>query len=136
MSPCSRQKLPKVLVVRSPQFGGIAFKRNHALAQHDELGLVRLLRIGPRDAEAASFANGLMVGGEERVAQLMGHNDRTDAFQIAQLDYLLVDGERRDWIQTGRRLVVQQNLGPVCHRAGNRDASSLTARQLRRASMS
>ena len=41
------------------------------------------------------WRGGRVLGDEERVAQLVRDDDRADAFEIAQLDDLLVDRQRR-----------------------------------------
>ena len=69
---------------------------------------------------------------EERVAQLVRHDDRADALEVAQLDDLLVDRHRRDRVEAGRRLVVEQDARLGGHRARDRDAPPLPAGQLRR----
>ena len=51
----------------------------------------------------------MCVGDVKRVAQLVRDHDRADALEIAQLDDLVVHGGRRDRIEPGRRLVVQQD---------------------------
>ena len=51
----------------------------------------------------------LMRGDVERVAQLMRDDDRADVLEVAQLDDLVVDRQRRDRIEAGRRLVVEQD---------------------------
>ena len=73
-----------------------------------------------------------VLGDVERVAQLVRDDDRADAFEVAQLDDLLVDRQRRDRIEAGRRLVVEQDARLGRHRPGDRDAAALPARQLRR----
>ena len=71
-------------------------------------------------------------GDVERVAQLVRDDDRADVLQIAQLDDLLVDGRRGDRVETGGRLVVEQDPRLGGHRARDRDAAALAARELRR----
>ena len=52
--------------------------------------------------------------------------------EVAQLDDLGVDRQRRDRIQAGRRLVVEQDARPRRQRARDRHAPPLPARQFRR----
>ncbi len=68
----------------------------------------------------------------ERVAQLVRHHDRADALEIPQLDDLVVDGDRRDRIEPGRRLVVEQDPRLGRHRPRDRHAAALPAGELRR----
>ena len=82
--------------------------------------------------ERALSAHGLVRRDEERVAQLMGDDDRADVLEVAQLDHLFVDRRRRDRVEPGRRLVVEQDARLGRHRARDRHAPALSARQLRR----
>ena len=79
-----------------------------------------------------ALAHRLVRRHEERVPQLVRHDDRADVLEVAQLDDLLVDRRRRNRIETGGRLVVEQHRRLGRHRARDRDAAALPARQLRR----
>ena len=68
-----------------------------------------------------------VFGDEERIAQLMGDEDRADAFEVAQLDDLLVHRQRGNRIEPGRRLVVEEDARLGRHRARDRDAAPLPA---------
>jgi hypothetical protein len=72
-----------------------------------------------------------VLGDEEGVAQLVRDQDRADPFEIAQLDDLLVDGQRGDRIEAGGRLVVEQDARLGRHRARDGDAAALSAGELR-----
>ncbi len=62
----------------------------------------------------------------------MRHHDRADAFQVAQLDDLVVHGRRRNRIEAGGRFVVQQDPRLERHRPRDGHAAPLAARQLGR----
>ena len=68
----------------------------------------------------------------ERVAQLVRDHDGADALQVPQLDDLVVDGHRRNRVEPGRRLVVEQNSRLGRHRARDGHAAALPAGELRR----
>ena len=58
---------------------------------------------------AVRVAHRHVRGDVEGIPQLMGHHDRADALEVAQLDDLVVDRNGRDRIEPCRRLVVQQD---------------------------
>ncbi len=68
----------------------------------------------------------------KRIAQLVRDEHRRDPLEVAQLDDLGVDGQRRHRIEPGGRLVVEQQRRPRRHRPRDRDAAALAARQGRR----
>ncbi len=88
--------------------------------------------VGLRELNVAVLTHGFVRGHKERVAQLMGDDDRRHAFEIAQLDHFFVNGHRGDRVQPGGRFVVEQNPRLGGHRTGDRDAAPLSTRQLRR----
>ena len=114
------------------QLAGIALERDLAVAQHDELRLVGLLRRGLLERQLAAAPERRVLGDVEGVAQLVGDDDRADAFEVAQLDDFLVHGDRRNRIEAGRRLVVEQDARLGRHRPGDGHAPPLAARQLGR----
>ena len=71
--------------------------------------LLRRRRARSRPSPSGS-RTAMCVRDVERVAQLVRHDDRADVLEIAQLDDLVVDRRRRDRIEAGRRLVVEQDL--------------------------
>ena len=71
-------------------------------------------------------------GDEERVAQLMGDDDRGDALEVAQLQDLFVHGHRRNRVEPGGRFVVEQDARLGRHRARDGDAAALSAGELGR----
>ncbi len=84
------------------------------------------------NATLAAAPERRVLGDVEGVAQLVGDDDRADTFEVAQLDDFLVHGDRRDRIEAGRRLVVEQDARLGRHRPGDGHAPPLAARQLRR----
>ena len=125
--------------VRSPssaacaELRGVPFERDPAVLEHDELRLrPPCLPAALSNAQLAVCAARRVLGDVERVAQLVRDDDRADALEVAQLDDLLVDGQRRDRIEAGRRLVVEQDARLRGHRPRDRDAPPLPARELRR----
>ena len=70
-----------VLILRGnfSQLGGSAFESDAAIAQHDELGFVGLVAFGLLKRHVAPAAYGNVFRDEERIAQLMGDEDRADA---------------------------------------------------------
>ena len=95
----------------TPQLVGVALEDDVAVAQHDELGFVDLPVVGADGARMSPvLAHGRVRRDVERVAQLVRDDDGADAFEVAQLDDLGVDGHRGDRVEPGRRLVVEQDL--------------------------
>ena len=73
-----------------------------------------------------------MFRDEEGVAQLVRDEHRAHALEIAQLDDLLVHRQRRNRVEPGRRLVVEEDARLRRHRPRDRDAAPLAAREFRR----
>ena len=92
----------------------------------------RLLCVGRHDVVSVLASHGLVRRNEKRIPQLVRDDDRAHVLEVAKLDHLLVDRDRRDRIETGGRLVVEQDARLGGHGASNRDAAPLPARELRR----
>jgi hypothetical protein len=72
----------------------------------------------------------------ERVTHLVRHDDGSDVFEIPQLDDFIIHGRRGRSDRAPLSVVKEQQRRPGGHRARDRNAAPLTARQLRRHSVS
>ncbi len=84
---------------------------------------------GTDDRDPPIPLHGFVRGDVERVPHLVGHDQRGDVLQIAQLDDLVVHRRRDDGIEAGGRVVEQQECRPGGHGAGDADPAPLTTRQ-------
>src|SRR5262245_20514149 len=126
--PLLRQEVFQIQVVRLLQRVGVPFEADAAVLQHDEFRLVDLLRRRRNDSHrAARLPDRHVPRHVERITQLMRHDDRRHAFEIAQLHDFVVDRYRRNGIETRRRLVVQQDSRLERHRPGNGNPPALPA---------
>jgi hypothetical protein len=82
--------------------------------------------------DLAVLADRFVRGHAKRIPQLVRHDDRAHVLQVPELDDLVVDRIRRDRIEPGGRLVVEQDARLEGHGARNRHAPPLAAGQLRR----
>src|SRR6187402_1524393 len=82
-----------IVLLRLAQLRCVALEGNSAIAQHDELGLIGLIRRRPLEADTVGpILERHVFGDKECIPELMRNDDRTDRFEIAQLDDLFVDG--------------------------------------------
>src|SRR5580765_453462 len=128
-----RQERLQIGIVGVPQFRGVTLEADEAVLEHDEFGLVGLLRSCRHNLHAAVLTPyGHAVRDVEGVTQLVRHDNRTDALEIPQLDDLVVHRRGGDRIEPGGGLVVQEDPRLECHRTGNRHPPPLSARQIGR----
>src|SRR4051812_33739638 len=99
-----RQERLQVRIGRTFELARGALEHDEAVAKHDEFGFLGLVLGGHLDRDAA-VPDGSMSRDEERVAQLVRHDNRAHALEIAELDDFLVHCGGGDRVEPGRRLV-------------------------------
>src|SRR3954471_7393998 len=78
MTQSSGQEVSDVRVFRRAQLRGVALEHEDAILEHDELRLVALLCVGLDDVQRGAALHCLVFGDEERIAELVRHDDRAD----------------------------------------------------------
>src|SRR6266550_2182667 len=125
----SREKRVDIGILRGrvPELLGVAFEADPAIFEHDELRFVGLSGRRRVEPDLGGVLDGHVLSDEERVAQLVRDHDGAHPFEIAQLDDLFVDCQRRNRIEAGRRLIVEKDARLGRHRPGDCHAPALPA---------
>jgi diguanylate cyclase (GGDEF)-like protein len=110
-----------IAVVRGQQLGSAALEQDAAVVENHEVRVfARLRRIRRNDVQFLSAAHCLVRGHIERVANLVGDDDRRHRFEISQLHDLIVDRDGRDRIEarwSGRRAAADAASTPSRERS-------------------
>src|SRR5689334_14074145 len=130
----SSQKSLDVWILGAAQLFVSATENDLALAHHHHFAVDETQPFTfTFENNLAVFVDHCILGTDVvEVVHFMRDEDRRHVFKIAQLHRELADRARSGWIETGSRLVKQNNLGIADERARDADATAHAARKLDR----
>src|SRR6187200_2373068 len=109
MTPSGKKRL-EIGVARIAQLGRRPLEDYFTVPEHQELRVVLIVKRRLLELHLALAVDRTMRRDVERIPELMGYDNRRHLLEIAQLDDLVVDGQRRDRVQAGCRLIIENDL--------------------------